>query len=314
MTAHAGYAPSGWFEGFLDRIATCNRHDLGRFVPLRVAARDAVAPDARVGAVRRDRLQCLAGSGIEVAGDTAWLPAENREARDARLAALVAMLADVGQIRPATGERYAVATAVGQEPVAVVDRAAVAWLGVAASGVHVNGYVRRADGAVDMWVAIRSRDKATFPGMLDNMVAGGQGVGVGYAENVVKECGEEAGIPADVARRARAVGAVRYVYENETGLKPDTMFCFDLELPADFVPTPTDGEVERFELWPLEAVAERVARSTDFKFNCNLVVIDFLLRHGRLDPDDPRYPAIVDGLHRGPPRFALPAEDGSPRS
>lgn len=27
------------------------------------------------------------------------------------------------------------------------------------------------------------------------------------------------------------------------GLKPDVLFCYDLELPRDFVPTPLDGEV-----------------------------------------------------------------------
>ncbi len=27
------------------------------------------------------------------------------------------------------------------------------------------------------------------------------------------------------------------------GLKPDVLFCYDLELPGDFVPVPDDGEV-----------------------------------------------------------------------
>ena len=27
------------------------------------------------------------------------------------------------------------------------------------------------------------------------------------------------------------------------GLKPDVLFCYDLELPGDFVPRPQDGEV-----------------------------------------------------------------------
>lgn len=38
----------------------------------------------------------------------------------------------------------------------------------------------------------------------------------------------------------------------------------------------------------------------DFKFNVNLVIIDFLIRHGLLRPDDePDYVAIVHGLRRG---------------
>ena len=75
-------------------------------------------------------------------------------------------------------------------------------------------------------------------------------------------------------------------------------FCYDLELPADFVPRNTDGEIERFELWPIEQVMETVAETTKFKFNCNLVIIDFLVRHGLIPPDDPDYLEIVRGLRQ----------------
>ena len=34
----------------------------------------------------------------------------------------------------------------------------------------------------------------------------------------------------------------------------------------------------------------------DFKFNCNLVLIDFFIRHGMLDPDHADYVAIAKGL------------------
>jgi hypothetical protein len=45
--------------------------------------------------------------------------------------------------------------------------------------------------------------------MLDNMVAGGQPLGIGLMENVIKECGEEAGIPEAIARRAIPIGDPR---------------------------------------------------------------------------------------------------------
>lgn len=35
----------------------------------------------------------------------------------------------------------------------------------------------------------------------------------------------------------------------EEGLKPDVLFCYDLQLPADFVPKPQDGEVGVVEGW-----------------------------------------------------------------
>src|SRR3546814_1475727 len=77
------------------------------------------------------------------------------------------------------------------------------------------------------------------------------------------------------------------------GVKPDQQFCYDLELPEDFTPVPRDGEIEYFELWPIARVAETVRDTFEFKFNCNLVIIDFLMRHGLLDPDtEPDYAAL----------------------
>ncbi len=65
--------------------------------------------------------------------------------------------------------------------------------------------------------------------------------GLSCRENVEKECGEEAGIPPALAARARPVGAVSYLTISASGYKPDVLFCYDLELPHDFVPTPQVG-------------------------------------------------------------------------
>jgi hypothetical protein len=171
----------------------------------------------------------------------------------------------------------------------------VPYFGVRAFGIHVNGYVRRG-AELSMWIATRARDKPTYPGMLDNMVAGGQPIGLSLWDNLLKEAAEEASIPAELARRARPVGAVTYCHETAAGIKPDCMFCYDLELPPEFEPRPGDGEVEAFELWPLERVAEVVRESNRFKFNCNLVIVDFLVRHGRIPQGDPDHAEIVRRL------------------
>ena len=55
---------------------------------------------------------------------------------------------------------------------------------------------------------------------------------------MVKECGEEAGIPPQLARTARAAGAVSYEALQPAGLKRDVLFCYDLELPTGFIPSP----------------------------------------------------------------------------
>ena len=41
-----------------------------------------------------------------------------------------------------------------------------------------------------------------------------------------------------------------------------------------------------------------VAETREFKFNCNLIVIDFLIRHGLIGPERPDYIEIVEGLRR----------------
>ena len=194
-------------------------------------------------------------------------------------------------------EAYPVATGWGAPPLFLMERAAVPAFGVRAYGLHVNGFTRTGAG-LRMWIARRARNKPTYPGLLDNMVAGGQPHGLTVAENLVKECAEEAAIPAALAARAVPVGAISYAADLDEGIRPDVQFCYDLELPGDFAPRAADGEVEEFALLPIDEVAALVRDTRQFKFNCNLVVIDFLVRHGLVAPDDPDYTAIVAGLHR----------------
>ncbi len=76
------------------------------------------------------------------------------------------------------------------------------------------------------------------------------------------------------------------------------LFIYDLELPTDFTPRPTDGEVAEFLLWPLAQVRDTVRDGDGFKFNCALVAIDFLIRHGIIGPDEPSYLKLVRSLRR----------------
>ena len=85
------------------------------------------------------------------------------------------------------------------------------WFGVRAFGPHMTGYVRRKDG-LHIWVPRRSFTKPTFPGQLDNTVAGGQPAGIGLHDNLIKECAEEASIPRQLAEHLRAAA---YLIEEE---------------------------------------------------------------------------------------------------
>ena len=286
--------PTGPTVSFLDRVRECNKHDLAKFRPL-------FADDVRVGWLRDETIRLLSGYSevFEVRKETVRLSPllTSYEARSEAVGAAMRDLKDKGHISGWRGEIYPVKPTFGMRPLFELERAAVPLLGIRAFGVHMNGIVRQGSN-IKMWVGRRSKHKPTFPGMLDNMVAGGQPIGLSLIDNLVKECGEEANIPPDLAHRAVPVGAVSYVKEMPEGLKPDVQFCFDLELSADFTPKPMDDEIEYFELWPIEKVMEVVSTTAEFKYNCNLVIIDFLIRNGLIPPDDPDYLAIVQGLHR----------------
>lgn len=94
----------------------------------------------------------------------------------------------------------------------MMERAACALFGTVTYGVHMTAYVEDADGC-KIWVPTRARTKQTWPGYLDNSVAGGISSGSGVFETVVKEAMEEASIPEEVIKKyAKAVGSVSYFY------------------------------------------------------------------------------------------------------
>jgi 8-oxo-dGTP pyrophosphatase MutT (NUDIX family) len=195
------------------------------------------------------------------------------------------------------GEAFDVRATPDGPVLARLDRGALPAFGVISQGVHVNGFVRRADG-LHLWVGWRSRAKPVAPGQMDNMVAGGIPAGLTPEQCLVKEAAEEAALPAAMAARAVPAGRVSYVMANEEGLRRDVLHLYDLELPEGLVPRPNDDEVERFELLPAPEVLRIVAEAGPVKFNVNLVLIHFALRHGLLahlgDADRARLEAGLD--------------------
>lgn len=216
----------------------------------------------------------------------------------AHLARITAVLADAKLMAPLRDEMTPVLRKWGVSPCAEIDRAGLPGLGLPAFGIHVNGYVWTESG-LHLWIGHRARDRQVAPGKLDHLVAGGITMGYSAGETLIKEAEEEADLPADIARLARPVSQVTYCLALPEGLRNDTLFVYDLELPQGVVPVSNDGEVERFELMPIAKVIEILRETDDFKFNVNLVLIDFLARHSLIDPDsEPDYAALIKGLRQ----------------
>src|SRR5262249_6189428 len=154
--------------------------------------------------------------------------------------ALLRRLEAEGAITGWRNEAYPVAVGYGRPALLEMERAGVPAFGVQSFGVHLNGHVGRG-AAMKLWVGRRSPTKQTSPNKLDHLVAGGQPIGVGLFENLIKECAEEAALPRALAALARPAGVVSYLTEHEGGLRNDVLFCYDLEVPAEVTPVNQDG-------------------------------------------------------------------------
>ena len=286
---------------FLDRVRRCNHRDLARYVPF-------AADGRQLGWITPARADVLLGfskvftplahQATRPGGVTFVADLDTPEARSAAVAALLPRLPPDLFAKP-RNEIYGVKNQWSEPAAFTIDRALVPAIGARAFGVHLNGYVKRG-GEFLLWIGTRAMDLRVEPGKRDNMVAGGQPAGLSLMDNLVKECAEEAHLPEALARRASSAGAIRYAFDAPEGLRMDTLFCYDLAVPEDFVPQPSE-EISRFDLLPVHEVLALVRDTEAFKFNVGLVILDFAMRHGLIGPDsEPDFEAIAMGLRQSP--------------
>jgi isopentenyldiphosphate isomerase len=214
----------------------------------------------------------------------------SQETRTNAVKKVMEKLRSEGVITGWRDELYPLSSSFYSEPLLLVERAAAPFLGMKQYGVHINGVVENENGHNEMWMARRSKSKSKYPSMVDQIVAGGQPHGIGLAQNVIKECMEEAGIPEDVVVKGlQAAGVVSYEdFEEHPSDLVDgvfqtvVLFNYDLYLPKDFNPTPIDGEVDYFFKWTISDILESMhpAYHDPIKPNCYLCIIDYLLRKG----------------------------------
>lgn len=192
-----------------------------------------------------------------------------------------------------------------------LERAACSLFSLRTFGVHCTGYISNpTTQETSLWVAKRSHSKPTWPGRLDNTVAGGISSGSTPYESMVRECTEEASLDSRWVRsRLRPVGTISYLTKSEVGgwYQPETQYLYDLPfdsspLTSDSVRPITnaqDGEVENFTLLPESEILSSLL-SEEWKPNCVLVVIDFLIRKGKVTfESDAKFTEICESLRRG---------------
>jgi 8-oxo-dGTP pyrophosphatase MutT (NUDIX family) len=277
-------------------VQRCHNYQLNQFRPFYVAG-------YKVGWIRPEDLPLFEQSPELFAVESGRVvllgePSSLKE-RSAQLDAVLRQWRDQGHITGWRDEHYLISIDEGT-PLFSVERSATALLGVLNLGVHLNGFVKRTDG-IWLWMARRARDRPRYPGKLDQMVAGGMTAYQSPQQVMKRECQEEAGVPMTLAETLKSVGLVTLCHHNSKGqLRREILYTYDLELPETFQPCNQDGEVEEFQLMPIAEVVRLVAETDEIKTNCNLVVLDFLVRHGVLHADQAYYAELVEGLRRSP--------------
>ena len=240
--------------GFLFHISRCNHYDLTEFLPWHISGK-------RVGYVHKKHSKYLeAFPKFFVSLSDHFALSDNLINSEERTMAIEEMLEILRTEDPKLSklnEKYAVKENINGKTLMEIDRGAADFFGILNTGVHLNGITNDHENK-KMWVATRSHQRKTFPGELDNMVAGGQPSNITRQENVVKECYEEASIPEELAKASEPKGVVSYNMQAGTTLRRKILYVYDLYLPSSFIPLPNDNEVEKFDLVSVETVMETI--------------------------------------------------------
>jgi hypothetical protein len=140
------------------------------------------------------------------------------------------------------------------EPWLCVERAGFRHLGLMSHAVHINGFC--VDGF--MWTGRRAESKATDPCQLDNLTAGGLPTGETLEMAVGRELQEEAGWTQTTRDILHSMGCLRTQRATPEGWHDETLWVYNLDVPCDFHPVNTDGEVQSFHRFSPHEVIARI--------------------------------------------------------
>jgi 8-oxo-dGTP pyrophosphatase MutT (NUDIX family) len=264
-------------------IALARRHDAALRVPFGI---DTPHGAVHVGSVARAHLQALARwqPWLQAQPQALHLACPAHE-RSARLAEVNAALREARLIHGWRDETYAVVTAPGAEPLALVERAASRFWGTLTFGAHCNAYVADPRGRpTHLWIARRSFTKPTDPGLLDNLIGGGVPHGQTPFQTLLREGFEEAGLEATQVAPAVPGAVIELRRDVPEGLQHEWLQVYDLRLAPEVVPANRDGEVADFACHPIDA-ALAIAASGEMTVDAELVTLDFALRHRLLEEE-----------------------------
>jgi 8-oxo-dGTP pyrophosphatase MutT (NUDIX family) len=292
------------FRHWLKRVASADLHRAAlahALLPWRVDS-DVVGyvkPDVAAWLVRHAAHVFEESGGVLTALAQIHAPA----ARSDALADLIVRMHTAKLVSGWRNERVDVRAEPNGPALFTIERAASRALGVLAQASHLTGFSGSA-----IWIARRASYKAIDPGCLDNLVGGRIATGYDADATMTKEAGEEAGLPADLAKQAWATGTVEIAYPVAEGWHRERMWTYEIDLPAGWSPVNRDGEVAAFYRFPIDRLIARIAsHPAEMTRDAVAVTLHALLRRGVIGRNHPEYPALVGAIRPtflNPPRRA----------
>ena len=159
-----------------------------------------------------------------------------------------------------------------------MERNLLAPLGLPQYGIHANGW-RKEKSEYLFYFAIRSKQIKDFPGLYDNIFAGGQPSNLSIHKNLKKEALEESGIRV-LNKNLKIGSSISYIHNYNNQIHSGTIFVYDYELDKEVVLKNRDGEVQKFETISVTELYEILEKKL-LKPNCIIPIADFFLRNMR---------------------------------
>ena len=157
----------------------------------------------------------------------------------------------------------------------IIKRNLLSLFGLPSYGVHCNVWKKHKDKFV-IYFAKRAEKLKSFPGYIDNTVAGGQPINLSIFENLKKEAYEEAGISGKFFKKVQRGNIVSYFHNNKNNFISAIIFNYHLNKFDELELKNIDGEVESFFSLTLENIYKLLEKNV-LKPNCIIPILDFIL-------------------------------------
>lgn len=178
---------------------------------------------------------------------------------------------------------------------AIIKRFYAPFLGIHNEAIMVHGFHDNR-----YWAAKRGKIVEYGAGLLDIMVAGAVRHDQNLEEAILDEGMAEANIDATWLPHIKPVQKLHFYYLTERGfLMNETFHIYDFDTHNTFEPkTNLPLEVEGFQEYSIPEIMIAVQHGNIFKGQINMVLADFLIRHGHLTAEHPDYQTTYDLLYQ----------------